>query len=642
MRYRREIDGLRALAVFPVILFHAGFNAFSGGFLGVDVFFVISGYLITSLLVAEIKGGDFSLINFYERRARRILPALFLTMLVTVVLAPFFLIPSQIKDVGQSLVATSVFFSNYFFYLETDYFNPFTNHAPLLHTWSLAVEEQFYIFFPILLLLFNKFRIKSLLVVFVLLLIVSFSASIDLITRDKSLAFYSIHTRAWELMVGSILAVTAPRIDMLISNFPKNVVKNFADATSLISILLIFYSFIFFSQSTEHPAFPTLIPVLGAGFLIFSTQYADVFKRILSSRILVQTGLISYGLYLYHNPIFSYIDAYFEDSQTLAFYSKCFSIPLVYAFSYLSYTFIEKPIRNRTSVTRQNVGFMTIAFFVTFVPIGYFIHAKNGFQQFFVEKFVASGGLSLVDVDFERNLVNKTKAELFPYDKPFSCFNGCERVLVLGDSFAEDAYLSLVSLRNPKVEVRKIELDDECMGGVNLAKLISVCNGKEIDLSLSSQATKIVISAQWQATTYANGFSLAKKLLDSGSVDVFVVGSVLFTDLSSMSLKLAKSNIKPNDASHLIYRTLRWERLAESDKLKRIVLDNKQLKWIGKYEFFCNSLEQRCDLFDAEGHPLIWDNAHLTTRAYERFGRYLSAFIFDNLSLELKKVSQSQ
>ena len=156
MNYRREIDGLRALAVLPVILFHAGFETFSGGFVGVDVFFVISGYLITTIILAELEQGRFSIVNFYERRARRILPALFLVMLVCIPFAWIWLLPSDMKDFSQSLIAVAIFASNILFWRESGYFDTAAELKPLLHTWSLAVEEQYYVLFPLFLMLFWK------------------------------------------------------------------------------------------------------------------------------------------------------------------------------------------------------------------------------------------------------------------------------------------------------------------------------------------------------------------------------------------------------------------------------------------------------------------------------------------------------
>ena len=177
MKYRAEIDGLRAIAVVPVILFHAGFEQFSGGFVGVDVFFVISGYLITTIILSEKESGTFSLINFYERRARRILPALFLVMFVSLPFAWIWLMPSDMKDFSQSLVAVSTFSSNILFWRETGYWGTTNELKPLLHTWSIAVEEQYYIFFPIFLMLMWRFRKRWILNSFMLITVISLLAS---------------------------------------------------------------------------------------------------------------------------------------------------------------------------------------------------------------------------------------------------------------------------------------------------------------------------------------------------------------------------------------------------------------------------------------------------------------------------------
>lgn len=206
MKYRSEIDGLRAVAVVPVILFHAGFQIFSGGYVGVDVFFVISGYLITTILVDDINSDRFKIIDFYERRARRIIPALLFVILVCVPFAWMWMIPSQMKDFSQSLVAVSLFASNVLFQLESGYFATAAEEKPLLHTWSLAVEEQYYVLFPIFLLLTWRFGRNRVFWSIVVLAAMSLALS-ELASRIKPTAnFYLAPTRAWELLAGSIAA----------------------------------------------------------------------------------------------------------------------------------------------------------------------------------------------------------------------------------------------------------------------------------------------------------------------------------------------------------------------------------------------------------------------------------------------------
>ena len=206
MRYRKEIDGLRALAVIPVILYHAGFNWFSGGYIGVDIFFVISGYLITSIIIKEQDAGTFSLANFYERRIRRILPALFFVLLVTLPFAWLWLLPHELKDFGKSLAAVILFASNFLFWKESDYFAADAELIPLLHTWSLAVEEQFYVFFPIIMMLFWVLGKRKLVAIFSVIGLLSLGLTEWGWRNFAEANFFLIPTRAWELMIGSLVA----------------------------------------------------------------------------------------------------------------------------------------------------------------------------------------------------------------------------------------------------------------------------------------------------------------------------------------------------------------------------------------------------------------------------------------------------
>ena len=206
MKYRAEIDGLRALAVLPVILFHAGFEWFSGGFVGVDVFFVISGYLITTIIISEMAEGKFSIVNFYERRARRILPALFFVMAACLPFAWLWLMPNDLKDFGQSLVAVSIFSSNFLFWLESGYFDTAAELKPLLHTWSLAVEEQYYILFPVFLMLTWRLGIKWILILLSIVFLVSLGVAQWGAYNMPSAAFFLFPTRGWELLIGVFAA----------------------------------------------------------------------------------------------------------------------------------------------------------------------------------------------------------------------------------------------------------------------------------------------------------------------------------------------------------------------------------------------------------------------------------------------------
>ena len=309
-KYRSEIDGLRALAVLPVILFHAGYNNFEGGYVGVDIFFVISGYLISSIIIYEVELGKFSLKNFYERRARRILPALFSVILISAPFAWFILLPADLELFNNSAFSALTFWSNYIFYFEIDYFETSSRLKPLLHTWSLSIEEQFYIIFPILLLFFFKFKKKYFIIFISIIAILSlfvaqwggnlkltypFIEKEILFFNQSSLTnFFLPFGRIWELIIGILISFY----------IKKNGQPNYYNQIfSLIGIVLILYSIFTFTKETNYPSFQTLFPTVGTALIIIFTNKNTLAFKLFSQKILVFFGLISYSAYLYHYPI---------------------------------------------------------------------------------------------------------------------------------------------------------------------------------------------------------------------------------------------------------------------------------------------------------------------------------------------------
>lgn len=345
MKYRREVDGLRAVAVLPVIFFHADFALFSGGFVGVDVFFVISGYLITTIIYGEIREGTFSIVRFYERRARRILPALFFVTLSSIPFAWLWLMPDGFEDFAQSLAANSVFSSNILFWTESGYFDAESHMKPLLHTWSLAVEEQFYVFFPLFLMLLYRIGrsvlFPAVLAVFVISLAMSEWAS----TAYPTANFYLLPTRAWELGVGAILALTASAwID-----------KEgwLAEAGSGLGLAMILYSVFVFDDAVPFPGLWALIPVLGSGLVIALARPQTFVGRLLGSAPFVGIGLISYSAYLWHWPIFVFARVRMLNGVSPETYLALTVLSLFLA--YISWRYVERVFRNKTSFTRQQI-----------------------------------------------------------------------------------------------------------------------------------------------------------------------------------------------------------------------------------------------------------------------------------------------
>jgi peptidoglycan/LPS O-acetylase OafA/YrhL len=295
--YRAEIDGLRALAVLPVMFFHGGFDLFSGGFVGVDIFFVISGYLITSIILTEIRSGSFSLLNFYERRARRILPALFLVVAVCIPFAWLWLTPSHMREFTASVKYLVAFMSNIFFYKESGYFGPEAELQPLLHTWSLSVEEQYYLLYPLLMLALWRYAPKALPFALIGLGVGSLAYANYEVVQDPYAAFFLLPGRFWELMLGSALAFLVVQGTLKVRG---------SQLASVLGLCLILYAVFAFSSDTPTPGAYTLIPAVGAALIILFATPATHVGALLGSKAFVGMGLISYSAYLWHQPIFAF------------------------------------------------------------------------------------------------------------------------------------------------------------------------------------------------------------------------------------------------------------------------------------------------------------------------------------------------
>ena len=336
LQYRPEVDGLRALAVVPIILFHAGFTLFSGGFIGVDVFFVISGYLITNNIVRDLKAGSFSFANFYKRRARRILPALFLVMLCCLPFARMWMLPLELRDFAFSAMSVIAFGSNIFFWRQSGYFETSSELKPLLHTWSLGVEEQFYILFPFILFLTWRFGRKASVLLIAAVAGISFLFCEYASRLYPSFNFYWLIPRAWELIAGSLCAFATFVPD-----------RKRDDVLAAFGLILIVISIFIFDNSVRFPSIYALLPVGGACLIILFAQRETITARLLSLRLISGVGIISYSAYLWHQPLFAFIRirSSVEPSTGLMAVMALFVFPL----AWLTWRYIETPFRTSGS-----------------------------------------------------------------------------------------------------------------------------------------------------------------------------------------------------------------------------------------------------------------------------------------------------
>lgn len=368
--YRREIDGLRALAVVPVVLFHAGLEFFSGGFVGVDVFFVISGYLITSILLSQIEAGSFSLKSFYERRARRILPALFLVTACSCVAAWFLLIPPDMEEFARSVSYVPFFLSNVFFYQLQGYFGSQAELAPLLHTWSLAVEEQYYLLFP-LLLMFLLRRARILLPwAFLLLAAGSLAASEWMLRRDPDEVFFLLQFRLWELLIGAGIAWWAQA-----RRLPTVAAGSLASLGLLLIVLPVFV----FDSGTRFPGVHALLPAAGAALVLIYAGPGNFVGRMLAWWPLVGVGLISYSVYLWHQPVFAFV-------RHASFEAPTAGVMLVatagsFGLAYASWRFVEQPFRRPGVVSRGRLIGLAVGLALAALVFGMQGRSTDGYED---------------------------------------------------------------------------------------------------------------------------------------------------------------------------------------------------------------------------------------------------------------------
>jgi len=376
LKYRPDVDGLRALAILPVILYHAKL-ACPGGFVGVDIFFVISGFLITSLILQKMADGSFSLIHFWERRIRRILPALSVVMLATLIAAYYWFLPLDFASVGKSVAAQAVMGGNFYFWKQlSGYFALGTETKPLLHTWSLAVEEQCYLLFPLMMLMFARFRKNPFFVVILSLSVASLAFSIfgSYTAHNQKTAFYLLPARAWELMLGALLAASKGKIHAGVA---------VREGSGWLGVALICWPVFFYDITTRFPGLGALPPCLGAALIIFASESKpSSVGRLLSFRPVVFVGLISYSLYLWHWPLLAFGPYLSKFEPTISF--KLWLLAASFLLAILSWQFIEKPFRQRR-IFRQRPQIFAFAgtTLITLLALGLVVAGQQGFPSRF-------------------------------------------------------------------------------------------------------------------------------------------------------------------------------------------------------------------------------------------------------------------
>jgi peptidoglycan/LPS O-acetylase OafA/YrhL len=439
-KYRADVDGLRAVAVILVLLFHAGLG-FSGGFIGVDVFFVISGFLITGLILKEQESGKFSLANFWVRRIRRIIPAA-TVMVVTVLIAGFFLLlPSDYEDLGKSIIAQQLMVSNVYFWRNTGYFDGPADLKPLLHTWSLAVEEQFYLVYPFLLMLLHRFGRRATFVTLTLLGLGSLAISEYGVQHHPSATFFMLPTRAWELLIGGLICFF-PK--------PKRIPSWMLAACSWFSLATILGAGWFYTSTIPFPGLYALVPCVATAALIYSNSLQLSFPAtVLATKPVVFVGLISYSLYLWHWPILAY-SRYWIDTRFEAAFSLV-AIVVSFPIAIASWKYVETPVRRRQkSLKSLSVALPAVISASLIISLGLYVYVQNGLTF-----RIPHASTPLLEATRSKYFIevneSQVKERQLPCWKPEG--SSKSKVLLWGDSHAQSIAAGLVAACEEKQTV---------------------------------------------------------------------------------------------------------------------------------------------------------------------------------------------
>ena len=435
--YRSEIDGLRAIAVISVLFFHTFPEFIPGGFVGVDIFFVISGYLITNIIIQELQTGSFSLWHFYQRRVRRIFPALLLVFLACTILGWIILTPAEYEQYGTHMLAGAGFVPNIIFWREAGYFDKEAITKPLLHLWSLGVEEQFYLVWPLILWAGWKIWKPKLLWLFIfigILLCASLLWSSYQVLHNPIANFYSPLSRFWELALGGSIAIVGTRSNFLILKHPL---------FELLGIALIALALFSLNSNTPFPGIWALLPCLGAALIIRSSgAQASIFGHLLRHRWMVFIGLISYPLYLWHWPLLSF--ARILEGQGISNSSKVSLLCLSVFLAWLTYSFLEKPIRQSRKTKTVIVLLLCMLLALSF---GVVLRKKDGFKHRHAQILSADAN-TMVLGEFRNEILRPCKLAM-PISPELDCFADKRdpiKYALLGDSKAEALYYGLTSV----------------------------------------------------------------------------------------------------------------------------------------------------------------------------------------------------
>jgi peptidoglycan/LPS O-acetylase OafA/YrhL len=606
VHYRADIDGLRAIAVLSVFAFHLHINLVRGGFVGVDIFFVISGYLIGSSILSDLAAGKFTFARFYERRVRRIFPAMFVAFLGTALLAYHYFLPSELVAFAKSMLAALLSVSNIFFWMTSGYFSAPAETKPLLHTWSLAIEEQFYVFLPIFLILAHRFFPRRLRASIIAIAVASFVASSVAAFTAPSSAYFLLHTRAWELLIGVLIALGVfPQIS-------SAVVRNAVAAGGL---LLILVGILRYAPSTPFPGVAALAPCLGTALIIASGRNGtSLTHRLLALKPLVFVGLISYSLYLWHWPIivFQGLDLFVSGSLSMRT-AKLLSIVLSFIAAALSWRFVEVPFRHSQKRLAAPALFrLAAAVAVVIAVVGFAAIFSRGAQSRYPTKAIQLA--SYLDYDstpyFREGTCFITSAQTFSSFDPATCLAQDphrRNFLLFGDSHAAQLWYGL-STTLPHANVMQATVSG-CKPLLEQSAFVSdactsLVNYIYKDYLPSHHVDRVLIAARWQDKDLVP-LSHVLDWMAARGIQVVLFGPMVQYDAALP--RLLAFSIRGNDPG--IPDEHRLDERALDASLSQLA-QARSVDYISFYRTLCGP--KSCEELAPNDVPLQFDYGHLT------------------------------
>ena len=616
--YRSDIDGLRGLAILGVLFFHLGLSSFSGGWIGVDIFFVISGFLITQKIHSTLNKRTFSLSVFFVSRAKRLFPSYITVIFVTFIVAHLVFDRAYLKNVGGEVFASSLGISNLYFWREGNYFNLSTHLRPLLHLWSLGVEMQFYLVWPLLLMLSGKYLKKYLAIVVIALFITSilFAEYFSGIKNDTS--FFLPQFRIFEFMMGALLAS--------FNNIPKP--PNWLSAVlQLLGLLLIVYATVYFNDQMPYPSFEALIPCLGA-FLLLYTQCNQWPGLVINNRVVNYVGKISYCLYLVHWPIIIFF--FYQRVEPLDFLTRLMIFILSLIAAMALHYFIEIPIwkgKRFSTLSNQSIGLICCVLMLVLIAPAAIVWTKGSFSW-------RGSDLELDPVEtsifLERKLRDQQNRQLNIHQ--FSKDPKKEKLLFLGDSHSPDLGAAfLVNINSQKYEIATLGFDDECFTQQSTRNSLQELLGKSdpcvieklhlVKSPLLRDATAIFIANYWRPKSL-KGFEDGIRFIQANTkAKIYIVGqnSVFFEYKPSLRYL---SDSRKKALNSFFYDHQSKQDIAINGQLQSLA-KNSGLAFIDRQSIICSTVIYQCAMFDAGGEAYYLDSTHWTPKGRELFGKKL-------------------